>query len=93
MGVNLNVAIYTGFAGVIFFSVFPAIFKRKSFKEFIENFIMCLIGFTFWGYITALFIDTQMSSPKRLKRIETEHIMDGPFIHFQNVIMPSNKKN
>jgi len=104
MGVNLNVAIYTGFAGAVFLSVFPAIFKRKSFKEFIENFIMCLIGFTILGYITAffmdtqmpsptLFMDTQMSSPKRLKRIETEYIMDGHFIHFQNVIMPKKKKS
>ena len=93
MGVNLNVAIYTGFAGAIFLSVFPAIFKRKSPNEFIENFIMCLIGFTFLGYITALFMDTQMSSPKGLKRIETEHIMDGHFIHLHNVIMPGNNKS
>jgi hypothetical protein len=58
MGVNLKVAIYTGFAGAILFPVFSAIFKskslkEKSLKEFIANFIMCLIGFTFLGYITA----------------------------------------
>ena len=51
------------------------------------------VSFTFLGYITALFMDTQMSSPKGLKRIETEHIMDGHFIHFQNVIRPNNKES
>ena len=104
MGVNFKVAIYAGFAGAIFFSVAPIIFKRKSFKEFIENFFMFLIGFTIVGFITTLIIDTQMSSPEfiidtqmsspeRLKRTEAEHNMDGHFIHLHNVIMPSNKKS
>ena len=54
---------------------------------------MFLIGFTILGFITTLLIDTQKSSPERLKRIEAEHIMDGHFIHLHNVIMPSNKKS
>ena len=93
MGINFKIAIYAGFAGAIFFSVVPIIFKRKNFKEFIENFFMFLIGFTIVGFITTLIIDTQMSSPERLKRTEAEHNMDGHFIHLHNMIMPSNKKS
>jgi hypothetical protein len=43
MGVNFKVAIYAGLAGAIFFSIFPAIFGRKSFKEFIKSFLMILM--------------------------------------------------
>jgi hypothetical protein len=99
MGINFKIAIYTGFLAAIFLSVFPLIFKRKNFKEFVENFFMFLIGFTVLGFITTLLIDTQMSSPeilidtqmsspKRLKRKEAGH-----FIHLHNVIMPSNKNS
>ena len=59
MGINFKVAIYAGFAGAIFFSAVPIIFIRKSFKEFMENFFMFLIGFTIVGFITTLIIDTQ----------------------------------
>ena len=104
MGINFKIAIYTGFAVAIFFSFFPVIFKRKSFKEFVENFIMLLIGATILVFITTLLIDTQMSSPdffidrqmsspERLKRKKADHIMDGHFIHLHNVIMPSNNKS
>jgi len=104
MGINFKIAIYTGSLLAIFFSVFPVIFKRESFKEFVENFIMLLIGITILVFITTLLIDTQMSSPEffidrqmsspeRLKRTEAEHNMDGHFIHLHNVIMPSNKKS
>ena len=104
MGINFKIAIYTGFLVAIFFSFFPVIFKRKSFKEFIENFIMLLIGITILVFITTLLIDTQMSSPQlfidrqmsspeRPKRKEAEHIMDGHFIQLHNVIMPGNKKS
>jgi len=104
MGINFKIAIYTGFALAIFFSFLPVIFKRKSFKEFLENFIMLIIGITFFVFIITLLIDTQMSSPEflidrpmsspeRLKRKKAEHIKAGNFIHLQNVIMPSNKKS
>jgi len=104
MGINFKIAIYTGFLVAIFFSFFPVIFKRKSFKEFLENFIMLLIGITILVFITTLLIDTQMSSPQffidrqmsapeGLKRKEAEHIMDGHYIHLRNAIMPSNKKS
>ena len=93
MGINFKIAIYTGFAVAIFFSFCPVIFKRKSFKGFVESFIMLLIGSTILVFITTLLIDRQMSSPERLKRKKADHIMDGHFIHLHNVIMPSNKKS
>jgi len=101
MGINFKIAIYTGSLLAIFFAFFPVIFKRKSFKEFIENFIMLLIGTTILVFIITLlldtqmsspefFIDRQMSSPERLKRKKAEHInVKMP----SNVIMPSNKKS
>ena len=104
MIINFKIAIYTGTVIAIFFSVFPVIIKRKSIKEFIENFIMLLIGVTILAFITTLLIDTQRSSPElfidrqrsspeRIKKKEAEHIMDGQFIHLHNVIMPNNKKS
>jgi len=104
MGINFKIAISTGFVLAIFFSFFPVIFKRKSFKELIENFIMLLIGITFFVFMTTLLIDTQMSSPEflidrqmsspeGLKRKKAEHIKNRHFIHLQNVIMPNNKKS
>ena len=50
MGVNFKVAIYTGFAGAIFLSVFPAISERKSFKEIIKSFFIFLIGFSILAF-------------------------------------------
>jgi len=104
MVINFKIAIYKGYAVVIFFSFFPVIFKRKSFKEFIENFIMLLIGITALAFITTLLIDTQMSSseffldrqissPEQLKRGKAKHIKDGYFIHSHNIMMPSNNKS
>ena len=104
MGINFKIAIYSGSLLAIFFAFFPVIFKRKSFKEFIENFIMLLIGITILVFITTLLLDTQMPSPeffidrqmspsKRLKRTEAGHNMDGNFIHLHYVKMPSNKKS
>jgi hypothetical protein len=40
IGINFKVAIYSGFAGAIFYSAVPIIFNRKSFKEFMENFFI-----------------------------------------------------
>ena len=50
---NFIVAICTGFSGAIFFSVFPAIFKRKNFKVFIGDFIFSFIGCVIIGFIMA----------------------------------------
>jgi len=81
MGVNFKVAIYAGFAGAIFFSVFPIIFDRKSFKEIMNIFIQLLVGFTLLGFITTFFIDTQQTpSPGRLKwRIEDKRNRGATF--------------
>jgi hypothetical protein len=52
------VAICTGFAGAIFCSVFPEIFREvKSFKEFIWIFILSFIVFAFAGIIFVLMLE------------------------------------
>jgi len=51
VGDNLKVAIYTGFTGAIIFSLFPVIFKRKSFKVFIGDFIFSFMGCIIIGFI------------------------------------------
>jgi hypothetical protein len=57
--VNFIVAICAGFAGAIYFSVFPEIFRDlKSFKEFIGIFILSFILFAFAGLIFALILET-----------------------------------
>jgi len=103
MGVNLCVAISTGFAGAILFSVFPAILKRKNLKVFMGDFILNFIRITILVFMTTLLLDTQIpspefinppkSSPDGVMREKAEHIMDVRFIDLQNVRMPSNKKS
>ncbi|KPK36733.1 MAG: hypothetical protein AMK70_01260 [Nitrospira bacterium SG8_35_1] len=57
--VYIIVAICTGFAGAIFCSVFPEIFREvKSFKEFIGIFILSFIVFAFAGIIFVLILET-----------------------------------
>jgi hypothetical protein len=50
---NFIVAISTGFTGAIFYSVFPAILKRKGFKEFIGDCIFSFGGCFIIGFIFA----------------------------------------
>ena len=54
IGINFKIAIYTGLSLAIFFSFFPIIFKRRNFKEFLENFFMLLIGITFLVFMITL---------------------------------------
>jgi|GEM_PF-7076246 ABC-type uncharacterized transport system permease subunit len=103
MVINFKIAIYIGFLVAILFSVFPAILKRKSLKEFIPNFILSFIGIIILVFMTSLLLDLQMSSPEfinppksspeRLKRREAGHSMDGHFIYLNSVLMPSNKRS
>ena len=58
MEANFIVAICVGFAGAIFFSFFPEIFREKSFKDFIGIFILSFIVFTIAGFIFALILET-----------------------------------
>jgi len=51
---TLKVAICTGFSGAILFAVFPAIFKRKNFKVFLEDFIFSFIGCVIIGFIIGI---------------------------------------
>jgi len=51
---NFIVAISTGLTRAIFFSVFPAILKRKNFKVFIGDFVFSFIGFVIIGFIIAV---------------------------------------
>ena len=103
MGVNFQIAIYTGFLVAILFAVFPAILKGKNLKVLIGDFMLSFIGITLLVFMTTLLLDTQSSSPEfinppksspdRLKREKAGHTMDGHFIDLQNVRMPSNKKS
>jgi fructose-specific phosphotransferase system IIC component len=57
--VNFIVAICVGFAGAIYFTFFPEIFReKKGFKDFIGIFILSFIGFAFVGFIFALILGT-----------------------------------
>ena len=53
---NFTVAISTGFTGGFFFTVFPAILKRKNFKVFIGDFIFSFTGCLFVGLIISFLI-------------------------------------
>jgi len=98
MEINFKIAIYTGFLLATFFSVLPAILKRKNFKVLMGDFILSFIGITILVFMTTLlidtqmsspeFINTQMSSPERLKRKEAGH-----FIHLHSAIIPNDKRS
>jgi len=50
---NFIVAISTGFTAAIFYAVFPAISKRKGFKEFIGDWFFSFGGCFIIGFIFA----------------------------------------
>ena len=53
---NFIVAISTGFTGAIFFSIFPAILKRKNLKVFIGDCIFSFGGYFIIGFIFAFLV-------------------------------------